>query len=259
MGVVDGMLLKAANLYNRSKFDEALELLKKWEKPILETKDHVRISQLYALEANSYNSLYFTQKSRNCLLEAKKHAEKIVDDNTRYNNLAKVNMILSNTFEVNQDVKKNFDSILYYRKKAYEIQSKIVGGGILKTGAVIQASAIGNIFLKVDKIDSGKVYFERALSLIKQHQLEKFAFSTYIGLADIHFKNKRLDSALRYYLNAYQLAVKIENTSNIKDSYQKLYRTYMELGDSEKSLFYLKKYSSVADSLAQAGKNATKT
>lgn len=258
LGVVDGILLRAGNLHNSDRFDEALRLLQKWKTYILSSKNDVRASQFYALQANSYNSLYFTEKSRQSLKEAKRHAEKIIDDNPRYNNLAKIYMILSNTFETSDNASVNFDSILFYRKKAYEIQAKIIGGGILKTGAVIQESAIGDIYLKIGRLDSAKQYLHKSLNTAKLHHLEKFTFPAFKGLGDIYLKEENLDTALYYYTKASALATKIENTGNIKDSYHKLSTIYGLLGDSGKSVAYLKLYSRMADSLSYIGKNATK-
>lgn len=258
LGIIDGILLRVGNLHNSARFDEALRLLQKWKAYILSSKNDIRISQFYALKANSYNSLYFIEKSRQNLKEAKQHAEKIIDDNPRYNNLAKIYMIFSNTFEASGNATLNFDSILFYRKKAYEIQAKIIGGGILKTGAVIQESAIGDIYLKVGKLDSAKQYLLKSLQTAKLYHLEKFAFSAYNGLGDIYIKEKDLDTALHYYTEASAVAIKIANTANIKDSYRKLYIVYGLLGDTGKSVTYLKMHSRMADSLSHIGKNATK-
>jgi tetratricopeptide (TPR) repeat protein len=258
LGVVDGILLRAGNLHNSDRFDESLRLLQKWKAYILGSKNNVRTAQFYAQQANSYNSLYFTEKSRQNLKEAKRYAEKIVDDNPRYNNLAKIYMILSNTFETAPNTKSSLDSTLFYRKKAYEIQAKIIGGGALKTGAVIQESAIGDIYLKAGKLDSAKRYFAQSIQTAQLHQLEKFVFPAFLGLGDIHLREKNLDSALYYYTKASTLAIKIENTRHIKDSYFKLSTMYALLGDTGKSVAYLKKHSNMADSLSYIGRNATK-
>ncbi|MDQ8003588.1 MAG: hypothetical protein REI64_02245 [Pedobacter sp.] len=258
LGVVDGILLRAGNLHNSNKFDKTIDLLQKWKTYILSSKNDVRISQFYALQANSYNSLYFIEKSRLYLKEAKRYAENIVDDNPRYNNLAKIYMILSNTFETSDIVKLNFDSILFYRKKAYEIQAKIIGGGVSKTGAVIQESAIGDIYLKAGKIDSAKYYLQKSLQTAKIHHLEKFAFPAFSGLGDIGLKEGNLDTALYYYKKASVLASQIDNIGNIKDSYYKLSTIYELLGDTSKSVTYLRMYSRMADSLSYIEKNATK-
>lgn len=254
-GLASYVLTEAVNLYNMGKFDEALKFTYQHENLVLSTGDHPKISHLYALRGNCYNNLFFFDKSRECLLLAKQHSEKITNNNTRYFSLGRVYRIMAANFQKDPEI-RNIDSVIFYHKKSYQLQRQINDNGIQQAGVIIQAAALGQLFNEAGKVDSARHYFKQSVLLADKHQLSKYAVEALIGLGDLSFDRNEPDSALVYYLRGLPLALKNKNSNNIKSVYQSLAKTYERLGDKERSLSYYKKYALAADSIAQANKTA---
>ena len=258
IGYKDGMasyvLTEAVNLYNRNNFEESLKLTYDGEKTVLSTGDNAKIAHLYALRGNCFNNLFYFDKSQECLLRAKKYAIKITDDNSRYTSLGRIYRIMAANF--NKDKRaKNADSVLYYQKKSYNIQSKITNQSN-HAGMIIQSAAIGSLFFQAGNIDSAKHYFYNAIAQAKKHNLPKFSVEALLGLGHINVKAQKLDTALNYYLKALPFAQKNENANNIKVTYQSLAKTYELLGNTAKSKDFYKQYALITDSIMLANKAA---
>ena len=258
-GVIGGVLSKGVNLFNVGRFEESLKLTHAWEQIVVASEDNAKISHLYALQGNSYGRLLFFEEAHQSLMRSLSYGQKIVDNNTRYYNLGRTYGIIANNIQKNTNITVNLDSVLYYRKKSYQIQQKITGKGSVKTGLVLQANAIAHVYLEKHKPDSAKQYLDVAMKLISSHQLEKYGVETLTGFGQLHFQQKHLDSALFYYEQALRLAMKTKNMIDIKKCYQKLAEIHEKMGNKADSYAYLKKYATLADSLAQTNKNAVKT
>lgn len=254
-GLASYVLTEGVNLYNRGKFDEALEFTYKNEKLVIATADNAKISHLYALRGNCYNNLFFFEKSQECLLMAIQYADRITDKNNKYFSLGRIYRIMAANFNKNPKI-RNIDSVIFYHRKSYHIQSQIEDAGIQQAGVIIQAAALGVLFVESGNIDSAKYYFKKSTLLADKHKLSKFAVESLIGLGDITFEQGHLDSALHYYLRGLPFALKSKNSNNIKMIYESLAKTYEKLGDKETSISYYKKYAQAADSIAQANKMA---
>jgi len=254
LGMATYILTKGVNLYNSNRFEDALKITYDGEKLVLGTHDNGKIAHLYALRGNCYNNLFYFDKSQECLLVAKSYAEQILDDNSRFSSLGRIYRIMAANF--NKDKRaKNIDSVLYYQKKSYLIQSRITDGSN-HAGMIIQGAAIGLLFSQTGQEDSAKHYFSNSLQRAKTHKLSKFAVEAMLGLGHLHYKAARLDSALGYYIRALPLAQKNNNANNIKVAYKSLAQTYEQLGNAVKAGDYYKKYALLTDSILQANRAA---
>ncbi|RZK41712.1 MAG: HAMP domain-containing histidine kinase [Pedobacter sp.] len=254
-GLISYALIEAVNLYNRGEFDESLRLSYDYEKLVIKEGKPAQISHLYALRANCFTNLFFFDKSQECLLLAKSYSEKIKDKNTRYFSLGRVYRIMATNFDKNSN-DRVIDSVIFYHKKSYDIQSKITQQGVNQAGVVIQAAALGDFFLEKEQIDSARYYYKESASLAQKNNLTKYAVEAHIGLGNIHLMEGKTKLALQDYLKGFPFAISSKNVGNIKALYEALAKTYEQLGDDKKSLAYYKKFANIADSIALVTKKS---
>lgn len=258
-GIISGVLTKGVNLYNHNKFEDALKLTHAWEKVIVSNNNYVKISHLYALRGNCYGRLSFFEESNKCLMKSLFYGKKIIDDEDRYYNLGRTYGIIAQNILKNTSVPVNLDSVLYYQKKAYNLQKKIKKSGSNKSILIIQSNAIARSYVENKNADSARHYLNNGLTLIKLYGLEKYKVETLFGLGTLNFQEKKLDSSLFYYHEALKVSMKTKSLLDTKESYQKLSEIYAAKGDMYKSLEYVKKYGTLTDSLATVNVSAVKS
>lgn len=252
-GTASYMLTAAVDLYNKNKYNEALELTYQGENAVMQTEDPAKIAHLYALRGNCFNSLLFFDKSQECLRIALKYALQIKDNNTRYFSLGRTYRIMAVNFN-NNPQKKSLDSVFVYHMKSYNMQQRITTKGIQQGGLIIQAAVIGQIYLERGHIDSAKYYFNNAIQLAEKNQLPKYAINALVGLGSISYQNNEIKAARDYYLKANSLVQKTKNAKDAKRVNLALGRIYDKLGSEQEALMYYNKYASVTDSLDQLEK-----
>lgn len=257
-GIATAMLAKGVNFHNHGKFEESIRTTINAEQIVIETKDNAKIAHLYALRGNSYSRLSFFEKSAQCLKEAKKFAERIPDLDEKRISLGRIYGITAVNFKFQESLPNYLDSALFYRFKSYYLQKDIPQKSFSKSILIIQINDIGRLYTLKNKLDSAKIYYQKAIPIIKENKLFKYIGDTHLGLGDIHLKKNNLDSALFYYEKALSISLKTKYVNAIKDSYQKIALAYEKKGDRNKSFEYLKKHSHIADSLANANKKAVK-
>lgn len=254
-GIASAMLITGVNLYNKSEFDKALKVTFDIEELVFNTGDNVKISHLLALRGNCYNNLFFFAESQKSLEEAMVFAKKIEDNDSRYFNIGRIYRITAANFRQNPKI-KNIDSALYYQKKSFDIQSKIKNRDRLNLGLIVQAAAIGELFLEKENLDSARHYFDLSNRIAKRAKVSRYSVRAWLGLGNIELKLNRPENALVHYLKAKEISLKNENPADVKLSYEALAKAYEKMGNTSKSNEYLKKYALIADSLVRVSKLA---
>ncbi len=155
--------------------------------------------------------------------------------------------------ENNKTVPVNLDSVLYYRKKSYNIQ-QFISNKKLKNALVIDASLLGTFYLNKGQLDSAKHYFEASNALAEKLKLLKLSIESFLGLGQIYTKRNETDSALLYYKTALKIAQKGKRVGNIKASYRLIAQLYEKLGDKDNAKNYASMYAAITDSIAAANK-----
>ena len=255
-GTVSLLLLKAVGLFNTGKFDETIKFTYSIEDEIRESGLFPKISHLLALRANSYQHLFFFDKSNETLNESQLYAEKIKEPDFKYFALGRIYRLRSNNFEVNNKAAYNPDSVLYYSKKSFTIQNKIVNP-LMRNGLSIDAYDLGGLFLAHGAIDSAKRYFQIAYATAKKINLSTLMGESMIGLGQVKEKQNQLDSALFYYKAALKNAKEGKRVNSIKFCYERLAILYGKMGDSKNSLVHTQKFAVITDSIADEDKKAS--
>lgn len=129
-GLISGVMTKGVNLFNIGRFEESLKLTHDWEKVIVENGDDAKLAHLYALRGNSFGQLLFFKEAQASLLKSLYYGNKIADSNTRYYNLGRTYGIIANNIQKNTSVPVDLDSVLFYRKKAYQNSKKLLETGL---------------------------------------------------------------------------------------------------------------------------------
>ncbi|WP_316735116.1 hypothetical protein [Pedobacter aquatilis] len=255
-GTLKLLLLKAVNLYNSGKFDIALKETYNIEQEVRETKDFAKISHLLALRANCYGNLFYFDKSKNCLKESTFYAEKIKDEDEKYNCLGRIYRLTSLNIKTNTSVPVNNDSVMYYRKKAYNVQL-LIKRKHSNQGLVVDAAAVGELYLEAGRLDSAKSYFLIAQKLVKITKAYKFGIEPIYGLGVIFDKQNQTNSALAYFNSGLKMSQKAKRIGNIKRGYQLLSALYNKMGDKKMAQDYANKFAMITDSIANAHKKAS--
>lgn len=143
---------------------------------------------------------------------------------------------------------ENLDSTEFYCIKANSIYSSFSNKN-MGIGA-----DINNVFLKVQLIkkdyDKGIIYGKLAvIDCIENNSLASLN-TFYDNLAICYTSKKQYDSAAHYYEKALDLELQYNYVDEYKQDLRDLFQIYTLLGNTQKTIFYAKKYLS-ADSLYQ--------
>ncbi|PHS04183.1 MAG: hypothetical protein COA88_13965 [Kordia sp.] len=157
--------------------------------------------------------------------------------------------------EKNKDFKKQYSAVdgiakLYYKIKDYS-KSRIYYYKALKISEQIKSqhniahsnNNIGLTFLNIQKIDSAKVYFKKALILFKNNPKSTDLDSLMVGivsgnLAECFFNKKEKDKAFSLLNTSIIFCGKYESYNNLVSAYLKLVKFYMILGDLDNAKKY---------------------
>lgn len=254
VGYKDGLakhsLINAMSFFNAGKYAEALASTYEAEPIVLKTEKNDRIAHLYALRANCFTWLFFYEKSNEYLTLAKDFAEKIADKDKKNRSLGRIYRIKAVNF-IKDPKTKNIDSALFYNKLSYRIQQTFAEENVSSAGFVLQAGILGSLFFEKGNIDSSKHYFKEAISKAEKFNLQKFSFSSLLGMGNIYYQEHKIDSAVDYYLQALANAKNDNNTFDLIEINRKLANVFENIKDSKKSSFYYKNYALLADSIAK--------
>lgn len=250
-GLANYYLINAMNLFNASKYADALALTYEAEPIVVKTNKDVRIAHLYALRANCFTYLSFYEKSYEYLSIANNFAEKIKDKSAKDKSLSRIYRIKAINFTKDPKT-KNIDSALFYQKRNYVTEQKKSKRNISSIGFVVQASIVGTLFFEKKNIDSSKYYFKESISRAEKFDLKKYAFASFIGMGNVYYQEHKIDSAINYYFQALEIAKNNNNAFDLKDINKQLAIVFESLNESKKSSFYYKNYAFLADSISKA-------
>jgi signal transduction histidine kinase len=250
-GLANYSLINAMNLFNASKYADALALTYEAEPMVLKTKKNDRISHLYALRANCFTQLFFYEKSYEYLTLANDFAEKILDNNAKIRSLGRIYRVKAANFTSDPKT-KNIDSALFYHKLSYARQQKVSEKNFSSAGFILQAGIVGRLFFEKKNFDSSKYYFKKAISEAEKFDLQKHSFSSLLGMGNIFYKEHKIDSAINYYLKALDIAKNNNNGLDLKHINKKLANVFESINETKKANFYYKKYAFLTDSVYKA-------
>ncbi|NQY31149.1 MAG: tetratricopeptide repeat protein [Flavobacteriaceae bacterium] len=157
--------------------------------------------------------------------------------------------------EKNKGLKKQYSAVddiakLYYKIKDYSKSRKYYHKALkiseqinFQHNIAHSNNNIGLTFLNIQKIDSAKVYFKKALILFKNNPKSTDLDSLMVGivsgnLAECFFNKKEKDKAFSLLNTSIIFCRKYESYNNLVSAYLKLVKFYMILGDLDNAKKY---------------------
>ncbi|SDR88666.1 hypothetical protein SAMN05216490_0131 [Mucilaginibacter mallensis] len=141
-----------------------------------------------------------------------------------------------------------FDSAYFYHKKAYV--------SLLNADSTTQVIALsivcGNLssdWGRQNQPDSARFYLFKSLKLAEQ---TKYPYALQVATkkaGSFFFTQKKYDSALVYFHRSLQLVGRSNYMYEFKSLYKSLYETYSLNHNDSKSMYYLKLYTAISDSI----------
>ena len=196
-------------------FSENGELLNDYEK-----------SELYYLLGSSYFQIYYFEKS---LVAGFKAINNIQDTSLLfYKTLCLLSCSYFQLEEFINAIKFQKESL----KVAYLIQDS--------TLICAQLNEIGLSLLELNKIDSAKKYFRKALFISDEINCYHYSSAIFDNLGEIFYKQKNIDSALFYFNNALDIRKKIKYYWGIGNTSTNIGKIYLEKENYSKAKKYLK-------------------
>lgn len=113
---------------------------------------------------------------------------------------------------------------------------------------------------KIKKLDSAKIYYNKALFLFDSDSSKNknlnTKFNLYNNLGNVYKKNKEYKKAIKFFKNAELLGIKKYKLKSKKKLYSNIEASYYYLKDFEKAYHYLYKYDSIKDVINLKDQNA---
>jgi signal transduction histidine kinase len=134
-------------------------------------------------------------------------------------------------------------AINYYRQ-ALEFNDLL----FVKEKAVIQSN-MGFAYMKQDKYDSAKVYFQIARQKLEELEAKYNLAYTFDGLAKLSIRQNKYNEAVEYALKGMALAKQIKDIWTIKELAETLARAYKGTQQYDKALEYHELFKQIQDSL----------
>lgn len=226
---------------NRHK--ESLEYLDKAEKEIKKTKDPIIKSRLYSEYGRNYALLKLLKQSNLIFDKAINYAWKIPSKKQRnyylyYNYAWKWD---------NFDNLNELDSMHMMQRKCLKISSE----------PLIFVKIADQYVSRKIHLDSAEYYLKKALPLAStgKYPIRQKAMAL-ITFGNLYTEKKEYEKALDYYLQSLAVSQKMNSSTDIREAYKTISRTYNFLNDKEKALEYYSKYSLLSDKIVSDEKKA---
>ncbi|MEO1052646.1 MAG: tetratricopeptide repeat-containing sensor histidine kinase [Bacteroidota bacterium] len=221
-------------IYKSNKSLEiALKHYSKAEQIALQTQDSSNLKSIYHNKAILFDDLEAYDSSLDYYFKSLKLREALGDikkvANT-YNNLASV-------YKKMQDI----ETAKQYYAESLKLQEQ--RNDLKEQGAVL--NNIGLLYYDLDNLEEAKRYWDKSLE-IRENVNDARGFSiTYYNLGRFFIDTDQIENGLAYLDRSIELAESINRKDLLKDDYEALYEIHEQLGNTEESLRYYKKYAEI--------------
>lgn len=226
------------NMYDQSKFKEALMFFLKALKFREQIKDQKGIANSYTWIGNVYNTgLYKTTEA----LEYYNNALKIylvVNDEkglaSTYNNLGNVNFFL-----------KNYNEASAFYFKSAQLKEKLNDKKSLSS----TFNNLGNVSAALKDFKNAIDYFKKAMDIYKDFGDSAGIVSENINIGNVYFDQNKFNEAIVYNTKAFEIAKKIYYREGLREASYELAICYEEIQNTNKALEFFKYSTAMNDSI----------
>ncbi len=154
-----------------------------------------------------------------------------------------IGLVLNNLGLVAEGLNK-LDSALYYYQASYAIKLKVDS-----TSTPSTIHNIGSVFQKMEQFDSSQAYFIQANAIRERIGDERAVTLGKLAMAKNNILTREVKGTMELLDQSYSYASEADNQDLLVDCYQNYAALYELIGDDQRSLDYLKKWSGLKDSL----------
>lgn len=174
---------------------------------------------------------------------AKEHIDKAIrmtrkGTESHANNL----LVLGDIFNTNYEAP---DTALVLYKEALAIFLRI---GI-RDGIGVASENVGSALMRLGQLDDAFSYFQKAEAIYQDQGDNDQLAHVYMNYGDYYSQQKNYKAALPYFNKAYRYARMSQNSKQIQNALESLYRVNKLFGMDKRALAYLEQYKAFADSL----------
>ncbi|MDZ7717589.1 MAG: tetratricopeptide repeat protein [Balneolaceae bacterium] len=110
---------------------------------------------------------------------------------------------------------------------------------------------LGVLYTEMEQTDKALEFYRESLRLSEENNIPIGFFYNRAGMGDLYASQGEYNLAIENYQEALEIAEMIQATDMVKNGLRNLYETAEEAGDTTLAFSYLKRYSSLIDSLSQ--------
>lgn len=137
-------------------------------------------------------------------------------------------------------------------ERVLEIADQI-GNVISKIQAIYN---LGVLYTEMGETDQAMEAYQESLQLSEENNIPIGFFYNRAGMGDLYVQLEEYDQALENYQEALEIAERVQSTEMIRDGLLNLHQTAEKAGDTSLAYDYLKRYSTLIDSLSRTEREA---
>ena len=197
-----------------------------------------------------WGELGYRMKKRNLekALQYMQKAKFIAEKNT----LRKPLLSIYNNYGVLKEMKKEYDSALFFYNKGLALKQKIND----QVGIPYSLNNIAGVFVLRKQFDKAEENYQKALEIRKKINDTVGIAENYSYLGDVYFTKNDFKKAINFYQKTTDITDKHKYLGLSQDTYRKISECYEVLGDKENALLNFKKFSALKDSLVNQDTNS---
>lgn len=197
-----------------------------------------------------WGELGYRMKKRNLekALQYMQKAKYIAEKNT----LRKPLLSIYNNYGVLKEMKKEYDSALFFYNKGLALKQKIND----QVGIPYSLNNIAGVFVLRKQFDKAEENYQKALEIRKKINDTVGIAENYSYLGDVYFTKNDFKKAINFYQKTTDITDKHKYLGLSQDTYRKISECYEVLGDKENALQNFKKFSALKDSLVNQDTNS---
>ena len=197
-----------------------------------------------------WGELGYRMKKRNLekALQYMQKAKYIAEKNT----LRKPLLSIYNNYGVLKEMKKEYDSALFFYNKGLALKQKIND----QVGIPYSLNNIAGVFVLRKQFDKAEENYQKALEIRKKINDTVGIAENYSYLGDVYFTKNDFKKAINFYQKTTDITDKHKYLGLSQDTYRKISECYEALDDKENALLNFKKFSALKDSLVNQDTNS---
>ena len=168
------------------------------------------------------------------------------------NALRKPLLSIYNNYGVLKEMKKEYDSALFFYKKGLVLKQRIND----QVGIPYSLNNIAGVFVLRKQFDKAEENYQKALEIRQKINDTVGIAENYSYLGDVYLIKNDFKKAIGFYQKTTEITDEHKYLGLSQDTYRKISECYEALGDHQNALLNFKKFSSIKDSLINHETNA---